>query len=137
MRRRLPVLAALLLLAGCASGIDSAVFMPAAPLPAGQEVRVYQTTMPACAYDEVGIVTWEPRDGWQKLEKGVQLMRARARQMGGHAIIGFSIGQVAVGSTTTATRTDSASVTLSSSVNREKLVAGTVVRFRDAGCVGS
>jgi hypothetical protein len=134
MRRRFLTVPAVLLLAGCASGIDSAVFMSAPPLPSGEDVRIHRTTVPECPYDEVGVVTWEPRDGWQTLETGVRLMRERARQMGGHAIIGFSVGEVATGTSTTVTRTDSASVTASSTVDRGKMAVGTVVRWRDGGC---
>lgn len=60
-------------------------------------------------------------------------MRDRAREMGGHAIIGFSIGERQNGTTTTIT-SDSTSVVVGSSVDRETLVSGTVVRVRDGGC---
>ena len=136
MRSRLAlalVPAAALTLAACGSAVDSAVFMSAPPVPSGAEVRVYRTQMPACAYDELGLVTWRPRHGWKKLQEGVDLMRERAAEMGGHAIVGFSLGERTNGTTTTIS-SDSANVTARSSVSTEMVASGTVIRFRDGGC---
>jgi hypothetical protein len=121
---------AALMLTACATGIDSAVFMVAPPIDRPEDVRIYQTQLPTCPYDEIGIVTWEPTSGWQKLQAGVDRMRQRAARMGGHAIIGFSIAERSSGSTTTI-NSDSTAVTVGSTVNTTTRVAGTVVRFRD------
>lgn len=133
--RLVPILVAIAAgaLAACGSAVDSAVFMSAPPVPSGAEVRIYQTQTPACAYDELGIVTWRPKNPWQKLQKGVGQMRERAAEMGGHAIVGFSIGERTHGTTTTIS-SDSANVTASSSVDTQTVVSGTVIRFREGSC---
>ena len=134
---RLRALAPLLILAivagACARGLDSAVFMSAPPLPETTDVRIYRTQLPPCPYDEVGIITWRPTSSWEKLQTGVERMRERAREMGAHAIVGFAIGERASGTTTTVT-SDSARVTVGSTVNTQTLVSGTAVRFTEGGC---
>lgn len=129
-----PVLLAAATVGACATGIDSAVFMPAPPLPETADVRIYRTQLPPCVYDEVGLITWRPTSGWQKLQGGVERMRERAREMGAHAIVGFAIGERTGGTTTTIT-SDSASVTVGSSVDTQTLVSGTAIRFRDPACL--
>ena len=120
-------------LAGCMTGIDSAVFLPAPPGAREKVIRIYQTQLPTCRYDELGMITWKRPHGFMKLQKGVELMRERAREMGGDAIVAFGMGERMNGTTTT-TRVDSASVTTSSSLDREHIASGTVIRFTEAGC---
>jgi hypothetical protein len=132
MRRPLVLLPVLLLAAGCASGLDSAVFMAAPTAPADAEVRIYRTQRPACDYDELGIVTWQPKHGFQKLQSGVDKMRERAREMGGDAILGFSLGDRVDGSTTVSA--DSSGLRFGSSIDTRTVASGTVVRFRNGGC---
>lgn len=133
LRHSSALIALVLLTGACASGIDSAVFMNAQPLPPDADVRIHRTTVPDCPYDELGLITWRPMHGFQKLQTGVDRMRDRAREMGGHAIIGFSIGERQNGTTTTI-NSDSTSVVIGSSVDTETTVSGTVVRYRDGGC---
>lgn len=120
-------------LAGCASGLDSAVFMAAPPVASAEEVRIYQSQLPRCEYEEVGIVTWRPVNGWQKLQGGVDRMRERAATMGGHAIVAFSVAERANGTSTTI-HSDSTTTTVGSSITTETLVSGTVIRYRDGAC---
>ena len=119
-------------ISGCATSVRSAVFMSAPPVSPDHDVRIYQTQMPSCAYDEIGIVTWPGSS--RKLQEGVEKLRARAREMGGHAIIGFSIGERTTGTTTTVSG-DSTSVVATSSLNIQNSVSGTVIRFRNADCI--
>lgn len=125
----LPLLAA----TACASGVDSAVFVSAPPVPAEEDVRIYRAQLPSCPFDELGLVTWRPVHSWAKLQSGVEKMRARAREMGGQAIIGFSMGERANGTTTTIV-SDSSTVSVGSRMETETRVSGTVIRFRDADC---
>ena len=120
-------------LAGCMSGIDSAVFLPAPRAPSDHVVRIYQAQMPACPFEELGMVVWRPSTGFDRMQKGVNKMRERAREMGGDAIIGFGIGSRSNGYTTRTVR-DSTSVTTTSSEDRETMASGTVVRFTRADC---
>ncbi|HSJ08863.1 MAG TPA: hypothetical protein VK928_03095 [Longimicrobiales bacterium] len=130
--RMLTVFSAVLL-GACSSGLDSAVFMSAPPLPATEEVRIYRTQRPECPYDELGLVTWQRSNGWKKMQEGVEKMRARAREMGGNAILDFSLGDRMDG-TSTRISADSAGVSVGSTTTTSTLITGTVVRFRDAGC---
>jgi hypothetical protein len=124
--------ASALLASACAPKVRSAVFMTAPPTPSDQDVRIYRTQMPRCAYDELGVVTWP--NASRKLQAGVEKMRARAREMGGHAIVGFSMGERINGTTTTVS-SDSSHTVIGSSVDLQTLVSGTVIRFRDALCM--
>jgi hypothetical protein len=123
----------LFVLTGCMTGIDSAVFLPAPPAPEQKVIRIYQTQLPTCRYEELGMITWKRPHGFMKLQKGVELMRERARRMGGDAIVAFQVGERENGITTT-TRVDSTSVVTSSSLDRDRIAAGTVVRFTEPGC---
>ena len=118
----------LLSLTACSRGLDSAVFIPAPPLPADEVVRIYRTLTPACPYEELGVVKWTEGAGWTDLQDGVELMRRRAREMGGHAIIGFSLGDQSTGSTRVSA--DSTGIVLGTTVDNASVASGTVVRFR-------
>jgi hypothetical protein len=113
-----------LALAACASNTDSGSFMPGPPgpaRPADHPIRIFRAQLPACAFDEVGFVTWVPRHGFDTLEKGLESMRRHARELGGDAIIDFSYPNTS--STTNATTGD----------RDETLRAvGTVIRYADA-----
>ena len=130
---RLTLLVGSVALTGCISSVESAVFLPAPPAPRDHVVRIYQTQAPACPYEEIGMVLWHPFLGVGNMQKGVNKMRERVREMGGDAIVGFGIGERENGYTTR-TVADSTSVTTSSTVDRERVASGTVVRFTKEDC---
>ena len=129
---RLALLPLTLVLVGCASGLDSAVFV-AAPPTTPESIRISRTQRPQCSYEEIGIVTWRPTHGWQKLQSGVDKMRAEAARLGGDAIVGFSIGERR-GDETTVISGDGAAISITTGVDTETVISGSVVRFRDRGC---
>ncbi len=122
MRTRLFVLP-LLALAACSPSVQSARFAAGdvAPRPADAPVRVYQQNRPTCAFTEVGWVSGSKRLPTQAPDAVLAAMRARAKQMGGDAIIGLVPGGGARGGTEAAS-------------GSEPLFSGTVVRFDDPGC---
>ena len=126
-------LLSLVVLASCRS-VDSATFASYPARPADADVRVFRTQQPACAFDEVGLVTWSPMTGFESLEDGLVAMKRRAREMGGDAIVGFSYGQRSTGVSTTIS-SDSTGATSTSSIDTEDIATGTVVRYREPGCV--
>jgi hypothetical protein len=130
---RLMLVAGSVSLAGCMSGVESAVFLPAPPSPREHLVRIYQTQAPSCPYEELGMVIWRPFLGVGRMQSGVNKMRDRVREMGGDAIVGFGIGERTNGFTTR-TVADSTSVTTSHTVDRERMASGTVVRFTKEDC---
>lgn len=126
-------LVSLVVLASCRS-VDSATFASYPARPADAEVRVFRSQRPACEFEEVGIVRWSPLHGWESLEDGVTAMKQRAREMGGDAIVDFTYGQHTTGLTTTVS-SDSTGATSKASLDTEDIATGTVVRFREPGCV--
>lgn len=122
-----------LILTACASGIDSAVFLEAPPRAVDATVAIYSTQTPSCSYDELGIVTWRPPGGQDRLQVGVERMRRRARQMGGDAILDFRIVE-RDGANVSTVSSDSTGVAVRSWTTTAVRASGTVVRFRDPTC---
>ena len=121
---------------------------PLDPRPAGHPVRLYASAPPRCPVEEVGLVQvhavdfmrfglWSDRMG--------DLLRGRARRLGGDAVVGLAETVEDLGLTTTQTATGSAardsskassSLELTTTVapNRARRLQGTVVRFTQADC---
>ena len=126
-------LASLSLFAACVS-VDSATFATHPPRPDDAEVRVYRAQQPSCSFDEIGLVTWSPRHDFESLEEGVTGMKQRAREMGGDAIVDFAYVRRETGVSTTIS-SDSTGAEATSTVQTQTTASGTVVRFREPGCV--
>jgi hypothetical protein len=109
-------------LAACGPSIDSARFVDAMPGPRAAEVQLFSTKVPACAYDEIGLIRGDKRSGFDSLQEVVDGMRARARDMGGDAIIAVGMGKHLQGSSAVETGESSS------------VLSGIVVRFKDSGC---
>ena len=126
--RSLPLL---LLLVGCGPSVQSAVYAPNAPgsRPDDAPVRIYQSTRPTCAFEEIGLVRVRPRNSTHSLEDLLTAMRKRARAMGGDAIIGLSATETPDG----AVLVPSPSVSVAS-ISSSPLYTGTVVHFTDPAC---
>ena len=85
------VIAAALLLAACSPVIESMRMTPAPldPRPAGHAVRIYTATQPRCPFEEIALLTAKqadlPRHAFRS-DRTADLLRKRARQLGGDAI---------------------------------------------------
>ena len=110
----------LVLLLGCSPAIDSAQFVRMAPGPSGQEIRIFSHKLPTCAYDELGRITGARRHGFQSLQEVLDAMRERAREMGGHAILGLGAVQQPSG--------------VDAEDDPATALTGTVIRFSDESC---
>jgi uncharacterized protein YbjQ (UPF0145 family) len=118
----LTVLAGALCL-GCGASTQSARFVKAAPLSADHVVRIFSTKLPACDYEELGIVQGEPQTGFTRMQAVLDKMTAEARHMGGDAII--TLRQASA-----LTANEGGAVSLDSSI----ALTGVVVRFKVADC---
>jgi len=80
--------AAVLMLGGCAPAVESAMFGagPAEARTAPAAIRVYENTVPVCAFVELGTVRGR-MSGWKSLDRVLRRMRERAAQLGGDAIL--------------------------------------------------
>lgn len=111
-------------LAACGPAVSSGRF-DAQPLPPTTgDVQLYSTRLPACAYDEVGLVHVRRRHGFSNLQHLVDALRERARVMGGHAVVGVALAPKVEG-TVTAESTD---------VSTDNGLKGVVIRFKVPGC---
>lgn len=112
-------------LAACGARVSSASFIEAAPKPPEHEIRLYSTKLPTCPYEEVGLVRSQ-RGEFGSLDGALEALMRRARQMGGDAVVGLGQGVSVAGGT---------AIGDISTVSSQEVLAGTVIRFTDAGCV--
>ena len=105
--------------------IQSARFGDPEPAATTVEILIFSSKQPECEYEEIGLVSGRQRGFWTTLENVLEKMRERAREMGGHAIVGLGTSEVVTGGTETAG---------SVSLNTTGRLAGTVVRFTDPSC---
>lgn len=99
---------------------------PLASRSSGAPVVLYQTSKPACAYDEVATVRVTSNTLSQTDEQLAARLRTTARELGGDAVVGVTSGRPADAER----RNDDG--TLSDDHSHD--ISGTVVRFRDARC---
>lgn len=121
----------LLTLAACAPSVQSATFGPDR-LPAraaGSPVQIFQQTRPTCAVQEIGWVSAHPSDRFSSGDDLLDALRARARAMGGDAIVGLVPSDRAHGAVV-AGGPNAGAVAISNATG----FGGTVVRFADARC---
>jgi hypothetical protein len=114
-----------MVMAGCGPSIQSTRFMAARPEPTSGEILLYSTKLPECPYDEVGLISGKRRNFWVSMEDVLEEMKVRAREMGGHAIVGIGSGEVVTGATQSGNAV---------SLDTTELLTGTVVRFPEAQC---
>lgn len=117
--------------AACSPAVQSASYAPGtvpARVASNAEVRIYDETRPACAFQEIGWVSGSPRARGNSPDDVLNAMRERARTMGGDAIIGLSSSDRA--DTIVSGEAPVQTVLVSSS----NVFRGTVVRFTDPAC---
>lgn len=115
---------ALLLVLGataCSPAVSSGKFSSQPFPPSTGEIALYSTKVPTCAYDEIGLVHVKRRHGFTDLQDLIDAMRERAREMGGNAIVGVGLAARVEGS--------------SDSINLDRDVSGTVIRFQQPDCM--
>lgn len=112
---------------GCGPAVQSVNFIspPLPATPSDYPIRFYGEARPKCAYQEIGSVSSRKRSKLVSMEKVMESLRERAREMGGNAIIGIgehteTRGATIVGSTVVA--------------NNDPVLSGTVIRFDDPAC---
>jgi hypothetical protein len=112
-----------MLLSACGASTQSAQFVNAAPLPADRPVKYFSTKLPACDYEELGIVQSEPQTGFTKMQAVLDKMTSEARRMGGDAVINLR-------NASSVESDNGATVTVESTI----ALTGVVVRFKAADC---
>ncbi len=112
----------LLLTSGCGASVRVTPFAPGKYPPRETEhpIQLFSTKAPQCPYEELGLVRAEPKTGLTKWQRVVDGLLARARQMGGDAVI---LKQA------TELRASGDDV-----VVNDDVLAGTVIRFQGAEC---
>lgn len=121
--------------AACSPAVQSATYVPGAEpvrVAEASQVRVYDQTRPACAFEEIGWVSGSPRARGNSPDDVLNAMRTRAREMGGHAIVDLSSSDRTDTVVVAAPEAPAPPTVVLSSIN---VFRGTVVRFTDAHCV--
>jgi hypothetical protein len=90
--------------------------------PSDYPVKLFQTQLPHCAFEELAIVTVRPKTFWTKSDDLVDLVRSNARQLGGDAVVNFKSERTVEGASPS---TDGAV-----EIDHGLLMSGTVVGFR-------
>lgn len=117
----------LVLLGACAPVVRSMMFVAPAPPPRAKEhqIRFYRDDRPVCEFEEIGLVTSRKPSFLVSMQEVEESIRARARRMGGDAVIGVSERSEIHGA-----GVSRAGVHLES----DPVYSGTVVRFTDPDC---
>ncbi|HEU5186314.1 MAG TPA: hypothetical protein VFU01_17195 [Gemmatimonadaceae bacterium] len=99
--------------------LGAGVVYPATPDSVA--IPLYATTKPECPYDEIAAITAEGHIAHSVESEVLAALRAKARAVGGHAIVGY---------------TQSSRVATSGSLSTDIHVrSGTAIRFRSADCM--
>jgi hypothetical protein len=117
-----PLLALALLMAGCAPTIRTTTFLSQlpAPRPADHPVRIYYSKLPACPFDEIGLLS-ASRPHLLVSEADVQAgLIDQVRRMGGDALVNVTQHSEVSGS--------------GEYVGTTAALQGTVVRFTEPTC---
>jgi hypothetical protein len=112
---------------GCSPTVSSIPFLSPAPSPqaADHPILLFNETRPACPYQEVGSVVVRQGSSDASVDKLVDALRVKAREMGGDAIIGVGQSVESGGGTV---------IGHSVIASNKPVVSGTVVRFSDPSC---
>lgn len=121
-RRSHLLLLLLAIVGGCGASTRATPFVPGkhAPRPADAPVRMFSTRIPACEYEELGLLRAEARTGLTPWQRVVDAFLARAREMGGDGVIvkqGRELRSASEGE-----------------VVADDVLSGTVIRFTGPGC---
>lgn len=116
-----------ILTTGCSPTVSTILFLspPPSPQAADHPILVFNETRPECPYQEVGSLLVRQGDSDASVDKLVALLRVKAREMGGDAIVGITQGVENGGGTV---------IGHSVIAHNDPLVSGTVIRFRDSAC---
>jgi hypothetical protein len=118
----------ILLTVGCSPAMRVTTLAPTKypPKPPGHPIRIYREQRPRCAFEEVAAISAAPRLITHNSEVVADALRAKARELGGDAIIGFGIDS----------RVTGASPSVSGGVDLERVSVsnGTVIRFKSETC---
>jgi hypothetical protein len=98
---------------------------PLEPRPAGYEIRIYQEKQPRCAFDEIARLSTDQTADIHTGDALAEILRVKARELGGDAIINLASETRTAG----ATGTDG-QVTL----EKTPVWSGTVIRFKSLKC---
>jgi hypothetical protein len=90
------------------------------PTPDSVAISLYATTTPECPYDEVAAVTAEGQGLLSSESEVLAALKAKARAIGGHAIVGYTQSTRATGG--------------GSQTYDVPVRSGTAIRFRSAEC---
>jgi len=139
-----------LVLSACGPVVESMriAAVPLEPRPVDYPIRIYTNTAPRCAFEEIGWLTAEETDFMMNplmSEHTAERLRARARMLGGDAIVGFrerirDNGLSTIQTVSSSTKSDSVSATTQTelktdtSPNVSRRLEGVVVRFTNDGC---
>ena len=119
MRRFVWLLFGIMLVSSCGPATRATCFAEYPPRPKDHEIWVFGSTVPEMPYDEIGIVSSRQRNKLISMDRVLQSLKEKARQMGGDAIIGLSEANEAQGFVGTTGMLD-----------RDPVLTGTVIRFR-------
>jgi hypothetical protein len=129
-RMRHTTLGLLLLLTGCSPAVSLTKLWPTPlePRPANYPIRFFREQRPRCAFDELATVSARPTDVWHTNDKVIEVLRLKAREVGGDAIIGFATESQVTGAA------PSYSGNGGVALNRNVVLSGTIVRFKNPQC---
>ena len=99
---------------------------PLDPRPADYEIRIYQEKQPRCAFDEIARLSTEQTADIHTGDALAEILRAKARELGGDAIINLA----------SETRTSGGDAGTDGNVTlyRTQVWSGTVIRFKNLKC---
>ncbi|MFQ5753399.1 MAG: hypothetical protein ACE5HI_15525 [bacterium] len=115
----------LLIVSGCSPAVRSTAFQSYTPKPKEHPIKIYRTKQPKCPYEEIGIVSSRQRNKLISMEKVMESLKQRAREMGGDAVIGLGEQNETQGAVT-----PEGAVVL----DRDPVLSGTVIRFKEPDC---
>ena len=109
-----------LALGACSPGVRATSFVSFSPRPDDHPIQVYRSTIPECQFEEVGIVSSRRESSLVSMDKVLEALRSKARELGGDAVIGMVEAN------------EARNVILG--VDRDTVLSGTIIRFTDQDC---
>ena len=107
-------------LGACSPGVRATSFGSFFPRPDDHPIQVYRSTIPECQFEEVGIVSSRRENSFISMDKVLEALRIKARELGGDAVIGVS-------------ETNEAR-NVRFGVDNDMVLSGTIIRFTDQDC---
>src|SRR5690606_30502638 len=91
MHMRVAAVAMLVVLAGCGPRVRTTMIGQPSPAEgAEREIAVYSTKVPECAFEEVALITASGEAIINSMDGLLAALKSRARELGGHAIVGLT-----------------------------------------------